>query len=65
MVSAPAGIPYLRASKLSTIATSVDADATEQRICVRAGLGLSVPRMACLQMTAEHGLFGCGAKRRG
>jgi hypothetical protein len=37
VVSAPAGIPYLRASKLSTIATSVDADATEQRLYVRAG----------------------------
>jgi hypothetical protein len=58
-VSAQAGIPYLPAPKASAVAVSGDADATESRLCVRAGLGLTVPVIAGPQMTVEHGLFGC------
>jgi hypothetical protein len=56
-VSAEAGIPYLPAPVV--VALSEDADPTESRLCVRAGLGLSVPVIAGPQMTVEHGLFGC------
>jgi hypothetical protein len=58
-VSAEAGIPYLPAPRPSLVATTDDSDAMESRLCVRAGLGLSVPVMAGPQMTVEHGLFGC------
>jgi hypothetical protein len=56
MVSAEAGIPYLPARKPARPEAT---DAAEQRLCVRAGLGLSVPVIAGPQMTVEHGLFGC------
>jgi hypothetical protein len=58
-VSAQAGIPFLPAPKPDTIATSDNADATESRLCLRAGMGLSVPMMAGPPMTVEHGLYGC------
>jgi hypothetical protein len=58
-VSAQAGIPYLPSPKPNTVALSETFDATESRLCVRAGLGLTVPMMAGPQMTVEHGLFGC------
>jgi hypothetical protein len=58
-VSAEAGIPYLPAPKAATVALSETFDATESRLCVRAGLGLTVPMMAGPPMTVEHGLFGC------
>jgi hypothetical protein len=59
-LSAEAGIPYLPAAKPGVIATlSAGAEPTESRLCVRAGVGLSVPVMAGPQMTVEHGLFGC------
>jgi hypothetical protein len=58
-VSAEAGIPYLPTPKPGTVAISTDTDATESRLCVRAGLGLSVPSLAGPPMTVEHGLFGC------
>jgi hypothetical protein len=34
-------------------------ETTESRLCVRAGVGLSVPVIAGPQMTVEHGLIGC------
>jgi hypothetical protein len=55
----PAGIPYLPAPKPDVIAVSDNADPTESRLCIRAGLGVSVPMMAGPQLTVEHGLFGC------
>jgi len=55
-VSAAAGIPFFAAPQPRMAAVP---DAPEQRLCVRAGLGLSVPVMAGPQMTVEHGLFGC------
>ncbi len=58
-VSAEAGIPYLPAPKPDAVAVSDNAGPTEQRLCVRAGLGLSAPVIAGPQMTVEHGLFGC------
>jgi hypothetical protein len=58
-VSAEAGIPYLPAPKPGATALPAAMDATEPPLCVRAGLGLSVPVMAGPQMTVEHGLFGC------
>ena len=58
-VSAEAGIPYLPAPKPDVIAVSDNADPTESRLCIRAGLGVSVPMMAGPQLTVEHGLFGC------
>ena len=58
-VSAEAGIPYLPAPKPDVVALSDSADPAESRLCVRAGLGLSVPVIAGPQMTVEHGLFGC------
>jgi hypothetical protein len=56
-VSAAAGIPYLPAPVV--VALSDAADPAQSRLCVRAGLGLSVPVIAGPQMTVEHGLFGC------
>jgi hypothetical protein len=56
-VSAEAGIPYLPAPVV--VALSDAADPAQSRLCVRAGLGLSVPVIAGPQMTVEHGLFGC------
>jgi hypothetical protein len=59
-VSAEAGIPYQPAPpKPGTVAISQIFDATESRLCVRAGLGLTVPMMAGPQLTVEHGVFGC------
>ncbi len=58
-VSAEAGIPYVPAPKPEVVSVTDDADASEARLCVRAGLGLSVPMMAGPQMTVEHGLIGC------
>ena len=58
-VSEQAGIPYVPAPKPVTAAVSDMADPSESRLCVRAGLGLSVPVIAGPQMTVEHGLFGC------
>jgi hypothetical protein len=58
-VSAEAGIPYLPAPTPGVISVSATARAPEQRLCVRAGLGLSVPTMAGPEMTVEHGLYGC------
>ena len=58
-VSAEAGIPYVPAPKPNVVAVTDDAGASEARLCVRAGLGLSVPMMAGPQMTVEHGLIGC------
>jgi hypothetical protein len=58
-VSAEAGIPYLQAPKPGSPAMPGTADATAPPLCVRAGLGLSVPMMAGPQLTVEHGLFGC------
>ena len=57
-VSAQAGLPYLPAPKPDLLAVSTDADATESRLCVRAGVGLTVPVIAG-PVTVEHGLFGC------
>ena len=58
-VSAEAGLPFLPASRPAMVALSDNADPTESRLCIRAGLGLSVPMLAGPQMTVEHGLFGC------
>src|ERR1700761_8399183 len=57
-VSAQAALPYLPAAKPGTTVTDIF-DPAESRLCVRAGLGLSVPMMSGPQMTVEHGLFGC------
>jgi hypothetical protein len=59
-LSAEAGIPYLPSAKAAAAATVTDNVApTESRLCVRAGVGLSVPVIAGPQMTVEHGLIGC------
>jgi hypothetical protein len=59
-LSAEAGIPYLPTAKAAAAATMTDnAEPTESRLCVRAGVGLSVPVIAGPQMTVEHGLIGC------
>ena len=58
-VSAAAGLPYLPAPQPTVLAVSGEANLSESRLCVRAGLGLSVPVIAGPQMTVEHGLFGC------
>ncbi|MBW4021563.1 MAG: hypothetical protein HIU92_00255 [Proteobacteria bacterium] len=62
-LSAEAGIPYLPKRTEAMAPTTVSATATdgtdESRLCVRAGLGLSVPVMAGSTMTVEHGLIGC------
>jgi hypothetical protein len=59
-LSAQAGIPYLpSAHATETSSVSDDSEPTESRLCVRAGLGLSVPVIAGPQMTVEHGLIGC------
>jgi hypothetical protein len=60
-VSAQAGIPFVPAPApgARAILVSETAEPTESRLCVRAGLGLSVPEISGPQMTLEHGLFGC------
>jgi hypothetical protein len=59
-LSAEAGIPFLPTAKTATAATMTDTvETTESRLCVRAGVGLSVPVIAGPQMTVEHGLIGC------
>ena len=58
-VSAQADISYLPAPKPDATSLSDEVDPAEQRLCVRAGLGLSVPMISGPQMTVEHGLFGC------
>ena len=55
-VSAQAGIPYLPAPQASAADSTDD---IEPPLCVRAGLGLSVPVIAGPQLTVEHGLYGC------
>jgi hypothetical protein len=57
-VSAQAGIPYRPGAKPGVTVVDIF-DPAESRLCVRAGLGLSVPMMSGPQMTVEHGLFGC------
>jgi hypothetical protein len=59
-LSAEAGIPFLPTAKAAFGATMTDnSQPTESRLCVRAGVGLSVPVFAGPQMTVEHGLIGC------
>jgi hypothetical protein len=60
-VSAQAGIPYNPAPQPGSRAAGLPgADTpTESRLCVRAGMGLSVPEIAGPPMTVESGLFGC------
>jgi hypothetical protein len=59
-LSAEAGIPYVPAAKAGALPPiSDDAALTESRLCVRAGLGLSVPMYSGPQMVVEHGLIGC------
>jgi hypothetical protein len=60
-VSAQAGIPYNPVPRPgSGTAGLPGADAPgESRLCVRAGLGLSLPAISGPQMTVESGLFGC------
>jgi hypothetical protein len=58
-VSAEAGIPYLPVPGARVGALPESGAPAEARLCVRAGLGLSVPVMAGPAMTVEHGLIGC------
>lgn len=60
-LSAAAGIPYLPnpASAASVSAVRDNAAVEDAPLCVRAGVGLSVPVMAGPPMTVEHGLIGC------
>ena len=60
-LSAEAGIPYWpsAASAASARAVRETAAVEDPALCVRAGVGLSVPVMAGPPMTVEHGLIGC------
>jgi hypothetical protein len=59
-LSAEAGVPYLPTARPAAGATMTDdAEPTESRLCVRAGVGLSLPVFAGPQMIVEHGLVGC------
>jgi hypothetical protein len=60
-LSSEAGVPYLRPSKaLAGLPAILENDQqTVPPLCVRAGVGLSLPMMAGPQMIVEHGLIGC------
>ncbi len=60
-VSAQAGIAYNPGPPPGSGAARlpVTDGPAESRLCVRAGLGLSVPAISGPQMTVESGLFGC------
>lgn len=62
-LSAQAGIPYTPKPKATGAlpippVAAID-DAAGSRLCLRAGLGLSVPVISGPPMTLEHGLIGC------
>lgn len=61
-LSAEAGVPYIHPSAPATVRITLTNQmyaSADPALCVRAGVGLSVPMMAGQPMIVEHGLVGC------
>jgi hypothetical protein len=62
-VSAAAGIPY--SATPHAAGAVVAKDAITPPLCVRAGVGLSIPVLNTPVMTMEHGIVGCPTETAG